>query len=136
MQIGIRELLESCGDSQRVRKLHADGNGSSYTYTDSGNLATRTWARGVATTYAYDGWNSLTNTAYSDGTPSVSVAYDAMGRQTRAEDATGTTTFAYDAAGSPASDVRIPLSAAARGLSPLNSETGSKSMSAEAHGDD
>ena len=40
------------------------------------------------------------------------------------------------ASGSPASDVRIPLSAAARGLSPLNSETGGNSMAAEINGDD
>ncbi len=32
--------------------------------------------------YLYDGWNNLTNTAYSDGTPSISLAYDAFGRQT------------------------------------------------------
>ena len=31
------------------------------------------------TTYAYDGWGALTNTAYSDGTPTVSVRNDALG---------------------------------------------------------
>ncbi len=40
------------------------------------------------------------------------------------------------ASGSPASDVRSPLSATARGLSPLNSETGGNSMAAEINGDD
>ncbi len=82
-----------------LQKLYADGYGPTYTYTDSGNLATRTWARGVVTTYAYDGWNSLTNTAYSDGTPAVSLMYDALGRQTNATDAVGVTKFTYDAFG-------------------------------------
>ena len=51
-----------------TQKLYADGRGSCYTYTDDGNLATRTWARGVTTSYAYDAWGSLTSTTYSDGT--------------------------------------------------------------------
>jgi len=54
----------------------------------------------VVATYAYDGWDSLTNTAYSDGTPAVSLMYDAMGRQTNAVDAAGTTKLTYDAYGS------------------------------------
>ena len=61
-----------------VAKAYADGKGPVYTYTQNGNLATRTWARGVVTACAYDGWNSLTNTAYSDGTPSISLSYDAI----------------------------------------------------------
>ena len=43
---------------------------------------------------------SLTNTVYSDGTPTVSLAYDRAGRQVEARDAAGTTTFAYDDFGS------------------------------------
>ena len=83
-----------------VAKAYADGKGPVYTYTQNGNLATRTWARGVVTACAYDGWNSLTNTAYSDGTPSISLSYDAMGRQICAVDAAGVTTVAYDSFGS------------------------------------
>ena len=75
-----------------------------YTYTDNGNLATRTWARGVVTTYSYDGWNNLTNTAYSDGTPSITFVYDALGRQISATDAVGTTTTTYDDFGEVASE--------------------------------
>ena len=87
-----------------LSKTYADGNGPTYTYTPNGNLATRTWARGVVTTYSYDGWNSLTNTAYSDGTPSVTLAYDAMGRQTNAMDAAGMTATAYNDFGDAASE--------------------------------
>ena len=52
-----------------TQKLSADGQGPCYTYTDDGNLATRTWARGVTTSYTYDAWGSLTSTTSSDGTP-------------------------------------------------------------------
>ena len=59
-----------------TNKVYADGKGPSYTYTPDGKLATRTWARGVVTTYTYDNSGALTNTVYSDGTPTVSMAYD------------------------------------------------------------
>ncbi|MBR6585861.1 MAG: hypothetical protein IKK82_00450, partial [Kiritimatiellae bacterium] len=58
------------------------------------------WARGIVTDYSYDAWGSLTNTVYSDGTSTVTLLYDAMGRQTNAVDAAGVTTFAYDDYGS------------------------------------
>ena len=92
-----------------LSKTYADGYGPSYTYTDSGELATRTWARGIVTTYSYDGWNNLTNTAYSDGTPSISLAYDAMGRQVSATDAAGTTVTTYDDYGEVVSEATTGL---------------------------
>ncbi len=80
-----------------VQKLYEDGKGPSYTYTPDGKLATRTWARGVVTSYTYDDWGNLTNIVHSDGTPSVSMVYDVMGRQIQTSDAAGVTAFAYDA---------------------------------------
>lgn len=82
-----------------TNRVYADGRGPKYGYGANGRLEKRTWARGVETSYLYDGWGNLTNTAYSDGTPSVSAAYDAMGRQVEVRDAAGVTTFAYDAFG-------------------------------------
>ena len=32
-----------------TNKVYADGKGPTYTYTPDGKLATRTWARGIAT---------------------------------------------------------------------------------------
>ena len=70
-----------------TNKLYADGKGPSYSYTALGQLSTRKWARTTSTgqqlltQYIYDNFGSLTNTAYSDGTPSVSFTVDAMGRQ-------------------------------------------------------
>ena len=103
-----RDSLEN-GDTTRwlydepsglvTSKVYADGQGPTYTYTDDGKLAKRTWARGVETFYAYDGWGNLTDTTYSDNTPTIALRYDAMGRQIEAHDAAGVTTFAYDAYG-------------------------------------
>ena len=56
------------------------------------------------TTYAYDGWNQLVSTTYSDGTPSVTLVYDALGRQISATDAVGTTTTTYSDYGEVASE--------------------------------
>ena len=79
-----------------TNKVYADGKGPKYTYTPDGKLATRTWARGIVTTYSYDANGALTNTVYSDSTPSISLVYNRAGRQIRAEDAAGVTMFAYD----------------------------------------
>jgi len=83
-----------------TNELYADGVGPSYSYTPDGKLATRTWARlygssRLATHYYYDSIGQLTNTVYSDGTPSVSIAYNRLGQKTQVIDASGTNTFAY-----------------------------------------
>ena len=72
-----------------TNKVYADGKGPRYDYTPDGKLATRTLARGIVTTYSYDDNGSLTNTVYSDGTPTISLAYNRAGRQIEAHDAAG-----------------------------------------------
>ena len=79
-----------------TNKVYADGKGPRYDYTPDGKLATRTWARGIVTTYSYDDNGSLTNTVYSDGTPTISIVYNRAGQQIEAHDAAGVTTFLYD----------------------------------------
>ena len=66
-----------------TNKVYADGNGPSYTYTDTGKLRTRKWARDVTTTYWYDNLGQMTNVVYYDdnNTPSVAYTYDRIGRQ-------------------------------------------------------
>ena len=49
------------------------------TYTPDGQLATRAWARGVTTTYAYTN-GSMIAIDYSDSTPDVAFQYDRLGR--------------------------------------------------------
>ena len=83
-----------------TNKVYADGKGPTYGYTLDGKLSRRIWARGIVTDYLYDAWGNQTNIVYSDNTPTISVAYDALGRQAAAHDAAGITTFAYDAFGS------------------------------------
>jgi RHS repeat-associated protein len=47
-----------------------------YTYDNNANVSTKTDARGVTTTYTYDGINRITVVNYSDGTPAIQRYYD------------------------------------------------------------
>ena len=95
----ITTWLYDEASNSMTNKVYADGKGPSYSYTPDGKLSRRTWARGIVTDYSYDNWGSLTNTVYLDGTPTISLAYDALGRQVEAHDAAGTTTSLYDSFG-------------------------------------
>jgi len=70
-----------------------------YTYTQAGMVKTRTWARGVVTTYGYDpDTRELLTTTYSDSTPNVTYTYDRIGNLATVNDVTGSRTFTYDLA--------------------------------------
>ncbi len=84
------------GSGLVTNKVYANGTGPSYQYLTTGNLLRRTWARGVAAEYSYDGWNNLISIDYSDDTTDVAITYDALGRKTSVVDAAGSTAFAYD----------------------------------------
>jgi RHS repeat-associated protein len=79
-----------------TRKEYDDDNGTDYTYTDAGRLLTRAWQRGVTTTYGYDNGGRLTSTTYSDGTPSVSITYDALGRQLTQSNGLAQSSYTYN----------------------------------------
>jgi RHS repeat-associated protein len=79
-----------------TNKVYADGNGTSYTYTDTGKLQTRTWARGITTTYSYGDLGQLTNVDYNDSTPAVTYTHDRLGRMLSASSSASTSTFHYD----------------------------------------
>ncbi len=76
-----------------------------YTYDSAGNLLTRTDARGIVTTYGgYDALNRPTTITYSDGTPAVTLGYDAVanstGQLTSISNSNSATTYtAFDALG-------------------------------------
>ena len=108
----VTTWLYDIASSSMTNKVYADGKGPSYSYTPDGKVSRRTWARGIITDYAYDGWGNLTNTVYSDNTPTVSLFYDAFGRQTEARDAAGVTTFLYDSFGSLTNETVIGVSGA------------------------
>jgi RHS repeat-associated protein len=79
------------------RKQYPDSNGTNYTYTDAGKIKTRTWQRGITTTYGYN-HGMLTTTNYSDGiTPNVTITYDSLGRQQSSTNGLATSTFTYAA---------------------------------------
>ena len=100
VQGDVTTWLYDIASGSMTNKVYADGKGPSYSYTPDGKLSRRTWARGIVTDYSYDNWGNLTNTVYSDGTPTIALSYDALGRQTEAHDAAGITTFIYDSFGS------------------------------------
>ncbi|MEI7881587.1 MAG: RHS repeat-associated core domain-containing protein, partial [bacterium] len=101
-----------------TNKTYADGHGPAYTYTPDGKLSTRTWARGVITSYSYDALGQLTNIHYSTtNTPDVSFAYDRLGRQTTITDGQGTRTFTYNDALQLASESDPLLGGAGGGFS-------------------
>lgn len=56
------------------------GNTADYTYTAAGRLATRTWERGVTTTYHYDSAGRQDKITYSDTTPQVDYILDSLNR--------------------------------------------------------
>jgi len=77
-------------------KTDAAGRSVAYSYNRRGQMATRTWARGVATVYSYDSATTdQKEISYSDGTPTLRYSYDRMGRAVTIEDATGTRTMEY-----------------------------------------
>lgn len=80
---------------------------TTYTYKDFGAVYQRTDPRGIVTTYGYDTLNRLTQTSYSDQTPTVTYTYGgaadkttlAAGRLEQITDGSGTKTFQYDLMG-------------------------------------
>ena len=85
-----------------LAKQYADAQGPTYTYTAAGRLATRTWARGVTTYYAYPPAGDLASVNYDDNqTPGVTHTYDRRGRRLTVGSAGGppASALTYNAAG-------------------------------------
>ena len=78
-------------------KRDAKGKSVSYTYSPDGKLRTRTWARGILTTYSYDAaTGELLKADYSDATPDIERTYNRIGNLASVSDAAGARTFTYD----------------------------------------
>jgi len=80
-------------------KRYADNTGPDYSYTSAGRLLTRTWARGIVTTYTNNAAGELLGIAYSDSTPGVSFTYDRRGRRTVVTTGTNTASYTSNEAG-------------------------------------
>jgi RHS repeat-associated protein len=86
-------------DNRLIKGVNPLSESTAYTYDGDGNQVTSTAANGVVTTATYDADNRPVKVTYSDGTHTVSYAYDADGDTVSVSDATGTRTLAYDADG-------------------------------------
>ena len=78
-------------------KLYANGTGESYSRTAGGRLLGTLGARGVSSSRGYDQAGRLTSVGYSDGTPSVAIAYDRLGRPVTVSNGVASYAYAYDA---------------------------------------
>jgi YD repeat-containing protein len=89
----------------QLSKTDALNHAIAYSYNARGQLATRTWARGVVTTYAYDmGTAEQRDILYSDSTPSLHYTFNRLGQETTIQDVTGTRTLAHCICGKLASE--------------------------------
>lgn len=88
-----------------TNKVYVGSNGPAYTYTSAGRLASRTWQRtfslkhGTANLQAFYSYNSageLSSITYTDSSPSLSYAYDRLGRQINITNGTTVCMLAYD----------------------------------------
>ena len=90
-----------------TNKVYANGNGPTYTYTPDGLLATRTWARGIVTTYIYDTLDNLVSVDYSDTTPDIVYTRDRLGNVLLAvTDGVATNAYAYNRFGQVTNEVQ------------------------------
>ena len=80
-------------------KVFANSKTLLFSYKLSGRTETRTWARGVVTTYGYDNAGGLQSVSYSDSTPAVSYSYDRQGRRSGASRGSMSTVFTLNDAG-------------------------------------
>lgn len=81
-------------------KTDAAGKPVGYTYTARGQLNQRSWARGLTTTYGYDGATAEQRSiTYSDSTPALGYTYNRLGQQSEIDDVTGAHLFTYTAGG-------------------------------------
>jgi RHS repeat-associated protein len=80
-----------------IQKTDALNRTAAQTYNQRGQTATRTLARGVVTTYGYDGaTGELLSQTYSDSTPAVSYTYNRSGLVDTVTDVTGMRDMVYD----------------------------------------
>lgn len=90
-----------------LSKTYPDSRTVSYAYDAFGRVETRTWARGVVTTYGYNNAGELSSVTYSDGTPAVSVTYNRVGQKESASGGVGEHTWMYDLTGRPQYDILV-----------------------------
>jgi len=79
--------------------------GPIYTYTDAGRLQTRLWARGITTTYSYNGFGDLSTVVYTNSvTPGMANGYDREGHVNIVSNGATVCRFTFNDAGLPLSE--------------------------------
>jgi YD repeat-containing protein len=74
-------------------KRHADDKGPDYTCTAAGRLESRTWARGITTTYGYHNAGDLETVDCCENTPDVAYTHDRRGRRSQTSNPASQITF-------------------------------------------
>lgn len=74
---------------------YGPGAQADYAYTPAGRMKSRTWERGVSTTYGYDA-GYIDTVDYSDSTPDIGVTYNPFGLAERIDQGGNRSTFTYD----------------------------------------
>lgn len=120
------------------RKTDATAHYVGYTYTKLGQLKTRTWARGVVTTYKYYGEDAgdlptgeQKSIDYSDTpntAPDLIYTYNRMGQTATVTDATGNRSFDYDPATTALQDEAFPAYLGGRILTRKYDTTGTGTL--------
>lgn len=97
------------GYGETVTEASPDRGSTTYTYDTAGNVKSRTDARGITLSYAYDALNRLTQVTSPTVAENITYTYDSnaspftctngKGRLCKVVDQSGTTTLAYDARG-------------------------------------
>jgi YD repeat-containing protein len=83
-----------------LSKVYDDGRGTTNQYTAAGRLRTRSWARGITTTYTTNSAGDIANITYSDGaTPNVTNTFDRAGRHIQVNQGTNITTLLHSDVG-------------------------------------
>ena len=82
-----------------VSKTDAAAKTVGYTYDNAGRPLTRSWHRGVSSTYSYNSFGQIDGVTYSDGgiTPAGTFTYDRLGRPFSTTQGGNSWAYTYDA---------------------------------------
>jgi RHS repeat-associated protein len=91
--------------SMLTNKAYADNSVVTYTHTPDGKPLRTTWARGEWREHTYNADGLLAATAYSDATPAVTLAYDALQCLASASNAVASYAYTSDMLGAATNEI-------------------------------
>ena len=101
------------GAGRRKTFQYPDSSQEGYGYDAAGNMVSYTNRAGAVRTATFNNRNRETAASWSDGTPGVTTAYDAVGRVISLQNTHATLGFAYDYAGQLLSESQAPAGGSA-----------------------